>query len=120
MVSHVDRKQSKDASVQRMQSSVIIVTAVTKETICRAGPDRCIYIQFFCKDPSSMTRTSRYNVRPTSRTRSSRPLPRVHCDWSVLPLVAQAVSSPISGLFPGPSLDRDNIRGWYIFEKVCE
>jgi hypothetical protein len=43
-VGHVDRKQSEDASMQTMQSSVIIVTAVTKETICEARPVRRIYL----------------------------------------------------------------------------
>ena len=36
MVSHVDRKQLKDALVQRMQSSIIIVTK-EKETIWELG-----------------------------------------------------------------------------------
>jgi len=46
-------KQSKDASVQRMQSSVIIVTAVTKETIwSRAWPT---YISEWSRCPKSRT-----------------------------------------------------------------
>jgi hypothetical protein len=39
VVGHVDRrsKQSEDTSVQVVQSSIIIVTTVTKETICNPG-----------------------------------------------------------------------------------
>jgi len=68
VVDHVDRKQSMDASVQTMQFSIVIVTTVTKETICKLGLSE-VYTIFLC---SGCCLIGRCSVSRSSQTRVIR------------------------------------------------